>query len=115
MAQGKPSSLSSKLRPGGRQLLYAQPVHRATTFKPSGDPDRDPPEVPKIGWFEAIGLALDLDTPEGRDRVDTLTAGPNRDRVLRENQFWEKRRFKQVKSLRAKKRELQREARKDRG
>jgi hypothetical protein len=113
MPQGKPSSLSSKLRVGGRALLYAQPVHKAATFKPSGDPERDPPEVAKDGsWFDTIGRALDLDTPEGRARHDAKNAGPITDRVIRENQFWEKRRFKQGKSLRAKKRELQREAKK---
>src|SRR5437016_227130 len=111
MSQGKPSSMSSKLRSGGRALLYVQPVHKAMSFRPSGDPDRDPPEVPKDGgWFNIVGRVFDLDTPEGRDRHDARMAGPNADRVIRENQYWEKIRFKNRKSLRARKRELRREA-----
>jgi len=115
MSQGKPSGLSSRLRNGGLALLYAQPVHKAATFKPSGDPDHDPPEMAKNdGWFETVGRVFDLDTPEGRARHDASMAGPNTDRVVRENQYWEKRRFKQGKSLRAKRREMRREAKKDR-
>jgi len=105
--------MSSRLRGGGRTLLYAQPVHKAGTFKPSGDPDRDPPEIPKSGgWIDHVGLVFNLDTPEGRDHYDAWVASPTTDRVIRENQYWERRRFKQEKSLRAKRRELQREAKK---
>ncbi len=114
MSQGKPSSMSSRLRSGGRALLYAQPVNKAATFRPSGDPDHDPPEVPKDGgWIETVGRAFNLDTPEGRDYYDAWMASPNTDRIIRDNQYWEKLRFKQGKSLRAKKRELRREARRN--
>jgi len=101
------------LRHGGSALLYAQPADKAATFKPSGNPDLDPPEIAKDGgWFDTIGRVFDLDTPEGRARHDARMAGTNADRVIRENQYWEKRRFKKGKSLRAKKRELRREAKK---
>lgn len=116
MPQGNPSSLSSKLRSGGRSLLYAQPAYKAAAFKPSGDPERDPPELAKDGgWVNTVGRVFDLDTTEGRARHDAKMAGLNSDRVIRENEYWEKRRFKQSKSLRSKKRELEREAQKGRG
>lgn len=95
--------------------MYAQPVARGATFKPSGDPARDPPEVSKESWDDEIGRLIGLDTPEGRDRWDAGWSPDYLARSIRENQYWEQRRFRQGKSLRAKKRELEREARRPKG
>jgi len=91
--------------------LYGHPVARGATFKPSGDPARDPPEAEKEGEYEWLRRKLGLDAPEGRDRWDARFSGDHVERCKAENQFWERRRFQQGKSIRAKKRQLEREAR----
>jgi hypothetical protein len=103
MAQGSPSSLSSRLRHGGRSLLYTHPISRSATFQPSGDLKRDPPEVSKETDYELTRRKFNLDTPEGRDAWDAKL-GP----ATPEGRYWERRRFSQDKSARAKKRELRR-------
>jgi hypothetical protein len=59
MSQGKPSSLSSNIRSGGRDLLYAHPVTGSRTFKPSGNPKIDPPYVPRNPTTNMCGGLLD--------------------------------------------------------
>lgn len=113
MAQGQPSGFSSKLRFGGRALLYAQPVSRSATFRPSGDPEHDPPERVKETEDEQTRRSLGLDTPEGRDAWDAkLDAEYLRHNALHWH-YWEQRRFLQNKSPRAKKRALARMAKRD--
>jgi hypothetical protein len=114
MSQGKPSSLSSNIRSGGRDLLYAHPVTGSRTFKPSGNPKIDPPYVAKESHDEYVRRAFGLDTPEGRDAWDERIrqiAPAHLTRVLDEGRHWERIRFQVNKSPRARKRALEREAR----
>jgi hypothetical protein len=91
--------------------LYGHPVSRGATFKPSGDPSRDPPEASKESPDEETRRVLGLDTPEGRDRWDARFSRDHVERCKAENRVWEERRFLQGKSIRAKKRQLARETR----
>jgi hypothetical protein len=113
MPQGRPTSLSSNLRHAGSSLLYGHPVARGATFKPSGDPTRDPPEAAKESQYEETRRVLGLDTREGRNKWDARFSRDHVEHCKTENRFWEQRRFQQDKSLRSKKRQLEREARRD--
>jgi hypothetical protein len=115
--QGKPSSFSSKLRSGGRDLLYAHPVTGSGTFRPSGKP-KDPPYVAKRSTDEYARRLLGVHTPQGRDAWDDeIRRMPNGSdylrRVLEEGGYWERIRFQVNKSPRARKRALEREARRE--
>ena len=105
MSQGKASSFSSKLQNGGRALLYSHPISGSQTFKPSGHPN-DPPERARETDDEYVSRRLGVDTPEGRDALDAkLVEGHPAyvQRILRENAYYERLRFK---SPRARRREL---------
>jgi hypothetical protein len=117
MGQGKPSSFSSNLRNGGRNLLYTQPVKGSRTFKPSGDPNTDPPYVAAESEDYYARRMSGVDTPAGRDAKDEFfkqRAPAYLKRVLEEGRHWERIRFQVNKSPRARKRALEREARRER-
>jgi hypothetical protein len=113
MGQGKPSSLSSNLRNGGRDLLYKHPVTGSRTFKPSGNPETDSPEIARESSDEHVQRAFRLDTPEGRDAWDAHFGPEYINKIKTENAHWERIRFQMNKSPRARKRALEREARRD--
>jgi hypothetical protein len=54
-----------------------------------------------------------LDTPEGRDAWDARFDQDQIKRTIAENRYWERARFQVHKSLRGRKRAIEREARKD--
>jgi hypothetical protein len=70
MSQCKPSSLSNRLRVGGVHLRRSYPVTGRNTFKPSGNPETDPPEKSRLTLDEYEREVLGLGTPQGRDAWD---------------------------------------------
>jgi hypothetical protein len=105
MSQGRPSSLSSRLRYGGAGLRYQHPISGQETFRPSGNPDTDPPERERLSEWDVNRIIFGLDTPEGAAAWDTHLGHSKK------SDYWDRLRFKPSKSPRARKRELERDAR----
>jgi|ERR1700726_4197313 hypothetical protein len=108
MAQGKPSSLGSRLVNAGSALLYSYPVHGKKTFKPSGTPGKV--DERRITWDD-VAIEFVPKTREERDAWDASLDPEYLRRVLEEGRHWERLRFYVNKSPRARKRALERERR----
>jgi hypothetical protein len=93
-------------------LRYTYPVTGGNTFKP-GNPATDQPEESRRTTYEDEREYHGLDTPEGRDAWDARFDQDQIKRTIAENRYWERARFQAHKSLRGRKREIEREARKD--
>jgi hypothetical protein len=108
------SSYSSSLRNGGKPLRLAYPIHGQNTFRPSGNPETDPPEVPRESDLEQFRRVFGVDTPEGARAWDRRIAdcrGITGFGSEQECDYWDRIRFLQMKSPRARKRAEERERR----
>ena len=109
MSEGRPSSLSSRFAYGGPSLRHQYPINRAQTFRPSGNPETDPPERERVSEWDEKRAELGLDRPEGAAAWDARIAGPSQ-----EHRYCKGLRFKQNTTPRARKRALERQARRSR-
>jgi hypothetical protein len=112
------TSKSSSLRNGGKPLRLAYPIHGRNTFRPSGNPATDEPEREKMSELEWHRRALGIETPEGMRAFDGLLESVAGDRSRpggiaskEATAYWDKLRFLQEKSPRARKRAEERERR----
>jgi len=109
------TSNCSKLRNVGRPLRLAYPIYGKDTFRPSGNPDLDPPEPETESSLDYIRRTLGLDTRAGMkawDRRIAESMGPGGLASKQQCDYWDRIRFLQKKSPRARKRAELREARK---
>jgi hypothetical protein len=104
----------SRIQNGGRPLRLAYPISGKNTFRPSGNPDTDPPEREVESDLDQIRKILGVDTPSGMQRLDRELAaarGPRDLATKQQCEYWDRIRFLQMKSPRARKRAEEREAR----
>jgi hypothetical protein len=88
-------------------LRLAYPIYGKNTFRPSGDPATDPPEQPSLST--RIELArFRIDTPDDMRAYDRLLGRS----PTKEATYWDRIRFLQPKSPRARKRAEARQAEK---
>jgi hypothetical protein len=108
------TSNSSTLRNGGRPLRLAYPIYGKNTFRPSGNPDRHLPEWKKESSLDYVRRSLGLDTRAGMNAWDRWIGNENRGpkgfASKQQCEYWDRIRFLQNKSPRARKRAEQREA-----
>jgi hypothetical protein len=93
VAARHPDIAATEVRHGGAPLLYGYPITRSRTFKPSGDPQNDPPEAAKESDYEEWRRERRLNTPAGRDAYDASLRPEHVAEVLRANAYWEAIRF----------------------
>jgi hypothetical protein len=94
----------------------AYPIHGKNTFRPSGNPATDPPERPSVSQLEWIRIAYGLDTPDGVRAFDQRIAhlrSPKGFATEAETAHWDRIRFIQQKSPRARKRAEERQRSKE--
>jgi hypothetical protein len=105
------TSHSSSVRYAGRSLRLAYPIHGGATFRPSGNPG-DPPEAERESHLEFVRRMSGLDTRQGMrdwDRKIADARGPKGLGSVQECDYWDRIRFLQNKSPRARKRAEERE------
>lgn len=109
------TSYNSTIRSGGKPLRLAHPIHGRDSFRPSGNPDTDPPEITTESDLDQFRRVMGLDTRAGVNAWDRDIAEVRGARGLasiRQCQYWDSIRFLQGKSPRARKRAEERERRK---
>lgn len=108
------TSYSSTVRNGGKSLRLAYPIHGKNTFKPSGDPVKDEPEVKRLDDLDLVRRVLGTQTRAGMlafDRKIAHIRGVKGLSSVQETAYWDRVRFLQLKSPRARKRAEDRERR----
>jgi hypothetical protein len=105
------TSRSSSVKYIGRSLLLAHPIHGGSTFRPSGHP-ADEPERRSESELEHMRRVFGTETKEGQRAFDQLTGHALRPESFRQHyEYWDRLRFLQTKSPRARKRAEERERR----
>ena len=110
------SSYSSSLRNGGKPLRLAHPIYGRNTFRPSGDPQADPPERARESALARARRAFGIDTPEGIRAWDREIADSRGVQGLGSKEqcaYWDRIRFLQSKTPRARKRAEDRQRREE--
>jgi hypothetical protein len=110
------NSYSSSLRNGGKPLRLAYPIYGRNTFRPSGDPQADPPERAGESALARTPRILGIDTPEGVRLWDREIADSRGVEGLASKEqcaYWDRIRFLQSKTPRARKRAENRQRREE--
>jgi hypothetical protein len=118
------TSNASGIRNGGRPLRLAYPIRGKNTFRPSGNPETDPPEIEWMTSWDLIRPKTRQEQREFDRRVAAIM--PCRDaklltirekllarRIQDECEYWDRVRFRKHLSPRARKRAEVRDAKRD--
>lgn len=101
---------------GGKPLLLAYPVYGSDTFRPSGNPQSDPPEISRQDDLDLSRELLGLNTREGAkvwdQHVSSIYGARNWNETIAQCAYWDRIRFLQAKTPRARRRAEKRLARK---